>query len=89
VAQGNEGKEALTNVSVANDLRLTPQAKTVLLHLRKQGGHISPAEALIVYGISRLAACVYEIRQAGYNVDSELRRDAQGHKYTNYRLMNG
>ena len=78
----------MTNISVANDLRLTPQAKTVLLHLRRKG-HVSPAEALIVYGISRLAACIYEIRKAGYTVDSELRRDAQGHKYTNYKLADG
>lgn len=76
----------VTTVSVANDLRLTPQAKTVLAHLRRPNGHISPAEALIVYGISRLAACIYEIRQAGYTVMSEMRRDAQGHKYTNYKL---
>jgi len=72
--------------SIADDLRLTPQAKTVLVHLKTRQ-HISPAEALIVYGISRLASCIHEIRRrAGYSVACDIRRDAQGHKYANYRL---
>jgi hypothetical protein len=73
--------------SVADDLRLTPQAKTVLRHLKTRG-NVSPAEALIVYGISRLASCIHEIRRkANYNVNCEIRRDAQGHKYANYSLV--
>lgn len=71
--------------SVASDLRLSPQARTVLLHMKRRG-HISNMQALTVYGISRLAACVYEIRQAGYDVNSEHKRDDAGHKYTNYSL---
>jgi hypothetical protein len=72
--------------TVAADLRLTPQARTVLRHIKTRG-HISPAEALIVYGISRLASCIHEIRRrANYVVDCEIRRDAQGHKYANYSL---
>lgn len=71
--------------SVANDLRLKPQAKTILRHLKKCD-HISPAQALIVYGISRLAPCIYEIRSVGYDVITEMKEDAQGHKYASYRL---
>lgn len=75
-----------TSVSVARDLSLTPQAKTILRHL-KHHDHISNMKALMVYGISRLAACVYEIRKAGYNVTAETKRDEGGHKYTKYRLV--
>jgi hypothetical protein len=71
--------------SIANDLKLKPQAKTVLVHLRNHD-HISPMKALGVYGISRLAACIFEIRKAGYRVSAEFKRDDQGHKYTKYSL---
>lgn len=69
-----------------DDLRLTPQAKIVLSHLKKRQ-RISPAEALTVYGISRLASCIHEIRnRAGYTVKTEQRRDEHGHKYAKYHL---
>lgn len=77
---------ATKSPSIADDLRLTPQAKTVLSHLKK-AGPISPAKALVVYGISRLAACIYEIRGVGYTVNSMFRRDEGGHKYTKYSLV--
>jgi len=51
----------LGNSTLANDLTLTPQAKTVLRHLEK-GKTLTPLEALGVYGIYRLAARIMEIR---------------------------
>lgn len=72
-------------VSIATDISLKPQSKTVLRHLRNHD-HISPAQALIVYGISRLAACIYDLREAGYVVGMEMKQDAQGHKYASYWL---
>jgi hypothetical protein len=70
--------------SIAKELRLTPQAKTVLRHLERRGT-ISPMEALVSYSISRLAACIYEIRhKAGHRVVCDIRRDEQGHKYARY-----
>jgi hypothetical protein len=71
--------------SIAKDLSLTPQSKTVLRHLERRGT-ISPMEALMGYSITRLAACIYEIRQAGYNITSTFKRDENGHKYTRYVL---
>jgi len=71
--------------TIARDLALKPQAKTVLRHLRKKG-HISPMEALIVYSISRLAASIFEIRNLGYEVRTVVKHDAQGHKYAKYTL---
>lgn len=72
--------------TVATDLRLKPQAKTVLRHLRAKG-HISPMEALVVYSISRLAACIHDLRKAGYDVSTVIKQDAQGHGYAQYALV--
>lgn len=77
----------MTAVSIAREIRLTPQAKTVLSHIEKRGA-ISPMEALTTYGISRLAAAVYEIRKAGHAVQAVIKHDAAGHKYTRYTLLN-
>ena len=74
--------------SVANDLRLTPQAKTVLNHLRKHG-HITPMKALINYNIcaQSLARAVWEMRHwAGYGVTTKRLKDDGGHRYANYSL---
>lgn len=78
--------------SIAADLRITPQARTILKHLL-DGKVITPMKALSVYGISRLAACIYEIRtRAGYTVNTYVREDEAGHKYAQYslpRALNG
>lgn len=71
---------------IARDLQLTPQAKSVLRHLQHRRT-ISPGEALLAHGITRLASCIHEIRNAGHTVDTEIRRDEQGHKYANYTLV--
>jgi hypothetical protein len=58
----------------------------VLKHL-KANKSVSPMEALIVYGISRLASCIHEIRRkAGYNVECVINQDDAGHKYARYSL---
>ena len=72
--------------TIFNDIRLKPQTKTILRHLRK-GNHISPMQALVVYSISRLAPCIHDIRNAGYSVTTDVKRDAQGHKYAQYALV--
>lgn len=74
------------NPSIASDLSLKPQSKTVLRHLNTIG-HITPMQALTVYGISRLAATIYDIRKIGYRVDKEMREDASGHRYARYSLV--
>jgi hypothetical protein len=71
--------------TLANDLRLTPQAKTVLRHLEK-GKTISPLEALMVYSIGRLAARIMELRDAGHDICTYSRKDERGHKYGEYAL---
>lgn len=73
--------------SIADDLRITPQARSVLSYIKKHG-RISPAKADRVFGITRLASCIHEIRQkAGYTVTTTIKRDEQGHKYSEYKLI--
>lgn len=69
--------------SIAVDLRLTPQARTILAHLKRHGD-VTPMKALTVYGISRLASCIHEIRKAGYSVKTEVAFDDMGGKYGQY-----
>jgi hypothetical protein len=71
--------------TLADDLRLKPQARKILAHLRA-GKSITPMEALTVYSIFRLAASIFEIRKLGYNVETDVREDEQGHKYARYTL---
>jgi hypothetical protein len=71
--------------TIATELSLTPLAKSILLHLRKRGD-ISPMEAMVAYGTMRLAPAIYELRQAGYGIQSILREDVRGHRYTRYVL---
>lgn len=76
----------LSRPNLANDLRLTPQARTILGHLLRHKT-ITPQESLTVYSIPRLASCIHEIRtKAQRDVDMRIKRDDQGHKYARYTL---
>jgi len=77
---------SISAVLGSDDLRLTPQARIVLRHL-KAGKGLSPQKANIVYSISRLASCIHEIRKIGYNVKTEMRQDERDHKYARYVLV--
>ena len=73
------------NSTLANDLKLPPQAKTILRHLEK-GKSITPMESLIVYGIYRLSDCIFKLRNAGHDILTADRTDERGKKYGEYRL---
>jgi hypothetical protein len=75
----------LGNSTLANDLKLPPQAKTILRHLEK-GKSITPMESLIVYGIYRLSDCIFKLRNAGHDILTADRVDERGKKYGEYRL---
>jgi hypothetical protein len=75
----------VATTSIAKDLRLTPQARTVLAHLGRRQS-ITPVEAMATYSISRLASCINEIRKVGYSVKMDLREDERGHKYGRYSM---
>jgi len=68
------------------ELRVTPQARKVLSHLERRGS-ISPMEAIITYGITRLAARVFELREIGITVLTTLKRDENGKPYARYTLQ--
>lgn len=70
-------------MTLVRTLSMKPQSRTVFNHLEKYG-NISVMEAMVSYGITRLAACIHDIRKAGFNVVSDYRHDATGHGYTRY-----
>lgn len=68
------------------ELSVTPQARMVLSHLERRGS-ISPMEAIITYGITRLAARIFELREIGITVITSLKRDEKGKPYARYTLL--
>lgn len=71
--------------SLADAITLYPQTRKVLSHLERRGS-ISPLEAFGVYRITRLAARIKEIRNAGFKVETIMKTDPTGTKYAEYRL---
>lgn len=51
--------------------RMSGQAALALEHMKQNGG-LTPLEALKRYGISRLAAVVFNLKEAGYSITSRL-----------------
>lgn len=71
---------------IARALQMSPQARTVLYHLNREGS-ISPLEAAAVHSVHRLAARILELRKQGFHVVTDLRRDYEGHRYARYSLI--
>lgn len=65
---------------------LSPQAETVLRHLRNVGS-ITNVEANAVHRIRSLSRRITEIRDAGYQIDKKRRRDTTGQAYVRYSLV--
>jgi hypothetical protein len=70
---------------VLTDARGRTQRETVLEHLRRRGT-ITSYEALLVYKLPRLAARIGELREEGFDIVSEHKRDLAGARYVEYRL---
>lgn len=77
----------LERSTLANDLRLPPQAKQILRYLEK-GKSITPLEAQMIFQMigSSLAGAIRDIRNAGHSVQTKMHRDQNGHKYAEYTL---
>lgn len=71
--------------TLATAVGLEPQTRRILGHLEKKGT-ISPMEALVNYGCFRLAAQVFKLRRAGFDVKTTLHADENGHQYARYSL---
>lgn len=75
----------LRRIALSSAIGLYPQTRQVLAHLESKGS-ISPLEAFGVYGITRLAARINELRKAGMEVTTDMRKDAKGTRYASYSL---
>lgn len=76
---------ATKNIPIAKLLKLKPQTRKILNHLSKHGS-ITPMEALTVYSIYRLSACIHDLRNTGISIVTKMKEDASGHKYARYEV---
>ena len=60
------------------------QDETVMVHLNKYGT-ITPLEAITRYGITRLAARIYTLKQKGVSIATTIKTHNDKH-YASYRL---
>lgn len=60
------------------------QKEVLLKHLKRKT--ISQYEALLVYGIARLASRIDELRKEGWPIQTVMKRDNNGKRYARYRM---
>lgn len=63
---------------------MTTQTARIRKHL-EDGKTITPAMAITVYGIFRLAAVIDDLRNSGMEIDTVIKHDEMGKKYAEYR----
>ena len=64
------------------------QQQRVLRPLQS-GRSLTPLIAMQHYGVMRLAAVVYRLRNSGYKIKTIMKKDARGIEYAEYRLVGG
>lgn len=64
---------------------MTTQVSLIRKHLQ-DGKSITPVQAMAVYGISRLASVIEDLRLQGEKIDCVLKYDEMGKKYGEYSL---
>lgn len=69
-----------------NALVISKSQPAIVRDHLQQGKTITPAQAFMVYGISRLAAVVDRLRDAGLDIDTSMREDEVGKKYACYNM---
>lgn len=62
------------------------QKQTILRHMRNNN-HITPLEAVGLYGIFRLAARIFELRGDGNEIDTKVVTSPTGLPYARYSLV--
>jgi hypothetical protein len=72
--------------ALMNETNLKPLGKKVLNYLRTRGA-ISPLVAFSTYGTMRLAACIHDLREAGFEITTTMKVDEEGDKYASYSLV--
>ncbi len=69
--------------------RMTPQCSTVLHHIRRTGS-ISPFEAIMDHGITRLSARILDLKKLGYDFKTQIKANpATRKRYARYFLTKG
>lgn len=71
------------SVSIATAIQLPPATRKVLVHLEARGS-ISPVEFMSTYGFRHLADCIYRLREVGYEITAQRRKDEAGKPYVRY-----
>lgn len=61
------------------------QNETILNHMMT-GRSISPLEALGLYGVFRLAARVFDLKQMGVDIQTRTKVDINGKQYAEYSI---
>lgn len=64
---------------------MTPQVRTVLKHLVKEGS-ITPMVAAGIYKVRSLPRRIADLKEAGVKIETELRKDATGQRYAFYSM---
>ncbi|MGY5795186.1 helix-turn-helix domain-containing protein len=75
-------QELVTQINVNH---LSPQCKKLYKHL-KTVGSISQMEASLVHKIMALPRRISDLREAGIEINRELKEDATGTRYARYTL---
>jgi hypothetical protein len=66
-----------------------PHSKTSrILGEFMKGRDLTSLESIGVFGVYRLADVVFKLRNRGYPIVTELKKDPNGSEYANYRLIN-
>lgn len=66
-------------------MNLTPQARTVLKHLVKEGS-ITPMVAAGIYKVRSLPRRILDLKEQGIQVERVLCKDATGQRYASYSM---
>ena len=62
------------------------QKQLILEHM--QNGHkITPIDALKLYGCFRLANVIFELRNEGYDIATDMVKNQNNKEFASYRLM--
>lgn len=64
---------------------LTPQAALVLSHLQRKGT-ITPVEAATVHKIRSLPRRILDLKKAGYDIGTVIKKDLAGQRYAEYHF---
>jgi hypothetical protein len=71
--------------SLMREADLKPLGKKTLHYLRTRG-NLTPLIFWSTYGSFRLAAQIYDLREAGFDIETTIKTDEEGVEYASYTL---